>query len=113
MLRRRGVLNHRFLNRQLTSSRATLTPWQTLFFDCGEEIASSAVHPLGTFLAHRVVPPVYVVTHEQIVGVRSLATNTEELYEVVKLAVNVPADRDRAGYRLDVRFFQEHIAGLR
>lgn len=34
------------------------------------------------------------LTHEEIVGVRIWATNTEQLHKIVKLAVNITTDRD-------------------
>ena len=43
------------------------------------------------------VAPVNVVAHEQEVGVRQPSCHLEQLHQVVKLAVNVPADGDRTG----------------
>jgi hypothetical protein len=40
---------------------------------------------------HTVVAPVDKVAHEQVVRLRAVATNFEELLQVVKLAVNVAA----------------------
>ena len=54
----------------------------------------------------RVVAAVDIVAHEQVVGVRRFAADSEELDQVVELTVNVSADGDRAFYLLDVGFVQ-------
>ena len=41
---------------------------------------------------HAVVAPVHVVPHEEVVGVRGLATDAEQLHQVVELTMNIPAD---------------------
>ena len=40
----------------------------------------------------RVVASIDEITHEQVVGVGALASNLEELHQVVELSVNVTAD---------------------
>ena len=49
-----------------------------------------------------VVAAIDVVTHEEIVGVRGLSANLEQLAQVVELAMNVTADRHRRAYLLHV-----------
>lgn len=66
--------------------------------------------PVSTY---RVVPPVDVITHEQIIGVWSLAAYPKQLHQVVKLPVHISAHRHGAAHWLHVRLFQQHIAGLR
>ena len=41
---------------------------------------------------HAVVAPIHVVPHEEVVGVRGLATDAEQLHQVVELTMNIPAD---------------------
>ena len=41
---------------------------------------------------HAVVAAVHVVPHEEVVGVRGLATDAEQLHQVVELTMNIPAD---------------------
>jgi len=43
---------------------------------------------------HRVIPSVDVVSHEQIVGIRRLASDAEEFHQIVELAVNISAHGD-------------------
>jgi hypothetical protein len=47
----------------------------------------------------RVVATIDVITHEKVVGVRIRATNLEEFHQVVKLAVNITTNSDRAFLR--------------
>lgn len=75
---------------------------------------SSILSPAAVWegLTHRVVSPVYVITHEQIVCVRCLPAYPEQLHEVVKLPMHIPAHRHRAPHRLDIGLFQQNIACL-
>ena len=41
---------------------------------------------------HAVVAPVHVVPHEEVVGVRGLAADAEQLHQVVELTMHIPAD---------------------
>ena len=49
-----------------------------------------------------VVAAIDVVAHEEVVGVRGLSANLEQLAQVVELAMNVTADRHRRAYLLHV-----------
>lgn len=55
-----------------------------------------------THRLHRVVAAVDVVAHEKVVRVRWLASDLEELQQVVQLAVHIAADRHRASHGLHV-----------
>ena len=70
---------------------------------------------------HRVVPSVYIVSHEEVVGVwafttyttyKSKFTNSEELHKIVELSVYVSANSDWASDSLDIAFFWENFLGL-
>jgi hypothetical protein len=63
-------------------------------------------------LAYRVVATIYIVTHEQVVGVRRFAANAKQLHEVMKLAMHITADCYRASYRLHIGLFQQHFSRL-
>lgn len=52
----------------------------------------------------RIISPIDVVAHEQIVRLRTRASDAEEFGEVVELSVDVAADRYRSVDGLDVRF---------
>ncbi len=60
----------------------------------------------------RVVSSVNVVAHEEVIGVRGVAADAEELREIVELAVNVTADGDRAADGLYIGFTEEDLACL-
>ena len=60
----------------------------------------------------RVVAAVDVVTHEQVVRVGRLATDLEELEQVVELAVDVTADGHRGAHLLHVRLVDEDFFRL-
>ena len=71
---------------------------------------------------HRVVPPVHIVSHEEVVGVwtfttyttnKSKFTNSEEFHKIVELSMYVSADSDWAPDSLDIAFFWENFLGLR
>ena len=51
---------------------------------------------------HTVVATIYVVTHEEVVGVGRLTTNLKELAQVVELSVDITADSDRSANLLHV-----------
>ena len=61
---------------------------------------------------HRVVPSINIVSHEQVVGVGTVAAYSEQLQKILKLPVNVAADCDRAFDRLDVALLYEDFPGL-
>ena len=59
-----------------------------------------------------VVTSINVIAHEQVVGVRCVATNSKELDQVMELAVDVAADGDRAGNWLYVGFLGHDLSSL-
>lgn len=61
---------------------------------------------------NRVVSTINIVTHEEVVGVGGVTTDSEELGEIVELSVNITTDGDGASNRLDVGFFHEDFSGL-
>ena len=54
-------------------------------------------HSLNT-----VVAAIDVVAHEQVVGVRGLSTNLEQLTQVMELTMDVTANCHRSAYLLNV-----------
>ena len=81
-------------------------------------VSSEKSHPVGppSFEHHEpgegleaVVAAVHEVAHEDVVGVGAVAAGLEQRLQVVELAVDVAADRDRRGDRLDVGLLQEKI----
>ena len=48
------------------------------------------------------VTTVDVISHEYVFGVRNITSNTEQLLQIIELAVNVTAHCARCGYRLNV-----------
>ena len=61
---------------------------------------------------HAVVASVHVVPHEQIVGVRRLAPDLEQLHEVVELTVDISTNRDGTLDCLYVALFGQDLLGL-
>lgn len=49
----------------------------------------------------------YIIAHEEVIGVRRLATDPEQLDKVVELPMDVPANRDGALHRLHVPLLHE------
>lgn len=49
-----------------------------------------------------VVATIYVISHEEVVGIRRLAANSEQLDQVIPLAMNIAADGHRAAHRLHI-----------
>ncbi len=67
---------------------------------------------------HRIVAPVHIVTHKQVVCVRRRAacqikrcthTYSEEFFQVVELSVDVAADSDRSAHLLHVGFLYDSL----
>ena len=56
---------------------------------------------------NRVVTTIDVVTHEQVVRIRWLSTNFEQLSKVMELSVDVSADCDGRTYLLDIRLINK------
>ena len=61
---------------------------------------------------NRVVAAVDVVAGEEVIGLRRIAANLEELHEVVELAVNVTADGNRHAHGLHTGLFSEDFFRL-
>ena len=59
-----------------------------------------------------VVATIDVVTHEQVVGIRRLSTNLEQLTQVVELSVNITANSDGSGNLLHVRLVDQNFFRL-
>lgn len=52
------------------------------------------------------------ITHEQIIGVRDISSDTEELHQVVELAVDITAYCDGSIHADDVPFLDEDLSGF-
>ena len=52
------------------------------------------------------------VTHEDVVGVRNVATDTEELEEIEELAVDISDDGAGSRHLVDVGFVSEDFTGF-
>merc|ERR1719209_710763 len=61
---------------------------------------------------HTVVTSVNIVAHEQVVGVRGLAPNTEQFHEIMELAVNIPTYRHWTFHLLNIAFFAQNLLGF-
>lgn len=62
---------------------------------------------------HRIIASVHIVSHEQVVCVGWLPSNSEELHEVMKLAMDVATYCDWASYLLDIRFLGQYLFCLK
>jgi len=61
---------------------------------------------------HRVVASVDVVAHEEVVLVGQTASNAEELYQIMELAVDVAANGDGRSHLLDIGLVNQDFLGL-
>ena len=61
----------------------------------------------------RVIPTVDIITHEQVVGVRWLASNFKEFSKIVELTMDVTTNCDRCSYLLDIRFIYQNFFCLK
>jgi len=61
---------------------------------------------------HAVVASVHVVSHEQVVGVRRLSSDPEQLHQVVELSMNVSAHGHRTFHGLDIALFGQDLLGF-
>lgn len=61
---------------------------------------------------NRIVASVHVVAEEQVVSEGNVASNGEQLDEVVKLPVDIAADGDGCAYRLRIGLIGEYLHGL-
>ena len=57
-----------------------------------------------------VIAPVHEVPHEDVVGVWRWAPLSEQLLQVIELAVDVATHRHGAGHGLDVALFEQEVA---
>ena len=62
---------------------------------------------------NRIVASVDVVSHEEVVGLRRLSTNSKQFFQIMELAVNVTANRHWSPYSHDVGFVGEDFSCLR
>ncbi len=62
--------------------------------------------------SHRVEAAVDKVAHEEVVGVGHVAADLEELLQVVKLPVDVAADRHRGIHALHIALLDKDLTGL-
>ena len=53
-----------------------------------------------------------VVTHKQVVGIWQFASKSEELLEIMELAVDVSTNGDGRSYWLNIDFFNENLLGF-
>ena len=60
----------------------------------------------------RVVATINVVTHEQIVVVRQLTANIEQLLQIVKLTVYVSANGDGCAHLRYIALILEYVLGM-
>lgn len=61
---------------------------------------------------YAVVSPVHIVAHEQVVCVRRLPPDAEQLHQIVELAVNIAANCHGAFHILYIAFFGQDLLGL-
>jgi 20S proteasome alpha/beta subunit len=61
---------------------------------------------------NRVVSTINIITHKEVVGIRGLTSDTEQLNQVVPLTVNVTADSYRGSHGLHVRLALENLTTL-
>ena len=52
---------------------------------------------------HRVISAIDIISHEQIVGVRGLAADSEQFAQVVELSMDIATNGDGCAYLLHVR----------
>ena len=57
----------------------------------------------------RVIPTVDIITHEQVVGVRWLASNFKEFSEIMELTMDITTNCDWCSYLLDIRFIYQNF----
>ena len=57
------------------------------------------------------VPSIHEVAHEQVFHIRDFAWHSEELKQIIKLAVNISADGDGRRERSHIAFFNQYFFG--
>jgi len=70
--------------------------------------ADLVAHQQG-YCLHRVIAPVHVISHEQIIRVRRPPSYSKELHEIVELAMDVPANCDRAPHWLHIALLRQDL----
>ena len=58
---------------------------------------------------HAVVSSVHVVAHEQVVCVRRLSSDPEQLHQVMELSMNISAHSHRTFHCLDIALFGQDL----
>lgn len=61
---------------------------------------------------HAVIASVHIVPHEEVVGLRAVPPNPEQLQKVLELAVYVPAHSHRAPDRLHVALLSQDLSSF-
>ena len=61
---------------------------------------------------HGIIAPIHEIAHKQIIGLRHVTPDFEELFEVVELSVDVAADGDGRVHPLHVALFHENFPCL-
>ena len=59
-----------------------------------------------------IVSAIHIVSHEQVVRVRGLPSDTKELKQIVQLAMYIAANRHRAVHRLYIRLLHQRLLRL-
>lgn len=54
----------------------------------------------------------YIVSHEEVVSIRGVTTDSKELDKVIKLAVNIAANGYRTLHRLNIPFLNKDRSRL-
>ena len=54
----------------------------------------------------------YIVAHEEVIGIRSTATDPKKLNEIMKLTMDVSTHRDRTLHRLHIPLLHQDRPGL-
>jgi len=62
--------------------------------------------------SHGVISPVHIVPHEQVVGLRGLASDPKKLEQIGVLSVNVSANGHRTSNRLHIFLVRQYFFGL-
>ena len=61
---------------------------------------------------HAVIAPIDVIAHKQVISVRAIASDLEQLDQIVELAVDVATNRDRTSDGLHVLFARNDLLAL-
>lgn len=61
---------------------------------------------------HGVISSINIVAHEKVVRVWGLSSNSEQLSEVMELAMDISTDGDRAPHRLNIALINKNLPRL-